>query len=68
MLVICVCFYARRFLPLLILSKIATAVALSVTTSLPFNGTTDQNLSIAYISAFILVFVVSLAVIYNYNG
>jgi predicted permease len=39
--------------------KIATAVALGVTSSAPFNGTSDQNLSIAYISVIVLVFVVS---------
>jgi len=65
MLAICVCFLWWALLALcgtllIYLSKIATAVALSVTTSPPFNGTSDQNLSIAYISAFILVFVVSL--------
>lgn len=31
---------------------------MSVTGAAPFNGTSDQNLSVAYISAFILVFLV----------
>jgi len=35
-----------------------TAVIMSVTAAAPFNGTTDQNLAVAYIAAFILVFVV----------
>ena len=37
----------------------ATAVIMSITGAAPFNPSTDQNLSVAYISAFILVFVVS---------
>ena len=37
----------------------ATSVLLSLTGAAPFNGTSDQNLSVAYISAFILVFLVS---------
>ncbi|KAF8167301.1 auxin efflux carrier transmembrane protein [Crassisporium funariophilum] len=39
---------------------IPTSVIMSVTGSLPFRGMEDQNLSVAYISAFILVFVVTL--------
>ena len=38
---------------------VATSVILSVTGAAPFNGTSDQNLSVAYISAFILVFLVN---------
>ncbi|KAL0959186.1 hypothetical protein HGRIS_014466 [Hohenbuehelia grisea] len=39
---------------------IPTSVMLSITGAAPFNGTSDQNLSVAYISAFILVFMVTL--------
>jgi len=42
---------------------IATAVIMSVTGATPFQGTNDQNLSVAYISAFILVFMVCLTII-----
>lgn len=38
----------------------ATAVLMSVTGSAPFNGAADQTLAVAYISAFILIFVVCL--------
>ena len=38
---------------------LATSVIMSVTGAAPFNGTSDQNLSVAYISAFILVFLVN---------
>ncbi|KAF9533769.1 auxin efflux carrier [Crepidotus variabilis] len=37
-----------------------TAVALAVTSAAPFNGTDDQNLAVAYIAAFILVFIIGL--------
>ena len=40
-------------------ANVATAVIMSVTGAAPFNGTSDQNLSVAYISAFILVFLVN---------
>ncbi|GLB38694.1 putative auxin efflux carrier [Lyophyllum shimeji] len=39
---------------------IPTSVIVSVTGAAPFNGTLDQNLSVAYISAFILVFMLTL--------
>ncbi|CAA7268203.1 unnamed protein product [Cyclocybe aegerita] len=39
---------------------IPTSVVMSVTGAAPFHGVTDQNLAIAYISAFILVFLVTL--------
>ncbi|KAG6919229.1 hypothetical protein DXG01_008025 [Tephrocybe rancida] len=39
---------------------IPTSVIVSVTGAAPFNGTIDQNLSVAYISAFILVFMLTL--------
>lgn len=39
--------------------SIATAVVMSICGSAPFNGTEDQTLSVAYIAAFILVFMVS---------
>ena len=39
--------------------NLATAVILSISGSAPFNGTSDQNLAVAYISVFILVFTVS---------
>ena len=39
---------------------VATSVIMSVTGAAPFNGTSDQNLSVAYISAFVLVFLVNL--------
>ena len=32
---------------------------MSLTEAAPFNGTSDQNLSVAYISVFVLVFIVS---------
>lgn len=38
---------------------IPTSVIMSITGAAPFNGTVDQTLSVAYISAFILVFYVS---------
>jgi hypothetical protein len=37
----------------------ATAVIMSITAAQPFAGQKDQNLSVAYISAFILVYMVS---------
>lgn len=37
---------------------LATSVLMSITAAAPFQGTTDQNLAVAYISAFILVFLV----------
>jgi hypothetical protein len=40
-------------------ANVATSVIMSVTGAAPFNGTSDQNLSVAYISAFILVFLVN---------
>ena len=40
-------------------ANVATSVVMSVAGSAPFNGTSDQNLSVAYISAFILVFLVN---------
>ncbi|KAG5733851.1 Protein ECM3 [Termitomyces sp. T112] len=39
---------------------IPTSVIMSVTGAAPFNGTVDQDLSIAYISAFILIFMITL--------
>ncbi|KAG6813007.1 hypothetical protein H0H92_014744 [Tricholoma furcatifolium] len=39
---------------------IPTSVIVSVAGAAPFNGTTDQNLAVAYISAFILVFMLTL--------
>lgn len=39
---------------------IPTSVVMSIAGAAPFNGTTDQTLSVAYVSAFILVFFVSL--------
>ena len=39
---------------------LATAVIMSITGSQPFNGAADQNLSVAYIAAFVLVFFVSI--------
>ena len=38
---------------------IPTSVVMSITGSAPFNGSSDQTLAVAYISAFILVFFVS---------
>jgi auxin efflux carrier family protein len=38
---------------------LATSVVMSITAGPPFNSTSDQNLAVAYISAFILVFYVS---------
>lgn len=40
----------------------ATSVILSITGSAPFNGTQDQNISVAYVSVFILAFCVSSSV------
>jgi cytochrome b subunit of formate dehydrogenase len=42
-----------------ILADVATSVIMSVTGAAPFNGASDQSLSVAYISAFILVFLVN---------
>ncbi|KDQ52951.1 hypothetical protein JAAARDRAFT_210200 [Jaapia argillacea MUCL 33604] len=39
---------------------IPTSVIMSITGAAPFNGSQDQNLSVAYCSAFILVFMVTL--------
>ena len=36
----------------------ATAIALGITANAPFNGTQDENLAVAYIAVFILVFFV----------
>ncbi len=43
-----------------LLSASATSVLMSITGAAPFNGTSDQTLSVAYVSAFILVFMVGL--------
>lgn len=40
--------------------QLATSVIMSVTGAIPFRGVEDQNLAVAYISAFILVFMVRL--------
>lgn len=37
---------------------VPTAVIMSITAAAPFNGTEDQNLAVAYIAAFVLVFMV----------
>ena len=37
----------------------ATSVLMSITGSTPFNGASDQNLSVAYLAAFLLIFCVS---------
>ncbi|KAA1476306.1 auxin efflux carrier [Dentipellis sp. KUC8613] len=39
---------------------IPTSVIMSITASAPFNGAEDQNLAVAYIAAFILVFFITL--------
>ncbi|KAF8884129.1 auxin efflux carrier transmembrane protein [Infundibulicybe gibba] len=39
---------------------IPTSVIMSLTGSAPFNSATDQNLAVAYISAFILIFMITL--------
>ncbi|KAF7419569.1 Protein M3 [Pleurotus ostreatus] len=39
---------------------IPTSVLMSITGAAPFNGSSDQTLSVAYVSAFILVFMVTL--------
>ncbi|KIJ64052.1 hypothetical protein HYDPIDRAFT_112578 [Hydnomerulius pinastri MD-312] len=41
---------------------IPTSVVMSITASAPFNGTEDENLAVAYIAAFILVFFITLFV------
>ncbi len=59
----CVCLpnaFQFQILDHLLLSA-ATAVLLSLTGNAPFQGTQDQNLAVAYISVFILVFTVSLS-------
>lgn len=38
--------------------SVATSVVMSITAVAPFNGTQDEDLAVAYISAFILVFFV----------
>ena len=43
---------------LFVFANVATSVIMSLTAAAPFNGSSDQNLSVAYISAFILVFLV----------
>lgn len=42
------------------IGDIPTSVIMSITGAAPFQGTTDQNLAVAYISAFILVFLITL--------
>lgn len=37
---------------------IATAVVMSLMASAPFNGTEDENLAVAYLSVFVLVYIV----------
>ncbi|EPQ61346.1 hypothetical protein GLOTRDRAFT_69722 [Gloeophyllum trabeum ATCC 11539] len=39
---------------------IPTSVIMSITATAPFNGTSDQNLAVAYCSAFIFVFLITL--------
>ncbi|KAF9218916.1 hypothetical protein BS17DRAFT_477470 [Gyrodon lividus] len=39
---------------------IPTSVLMSITASAPFNGIEDQNLAVAYISVFMLVFIITL--------
>ncbi|KZT24321.1 auxin efflux carrier [Neolentinus lepideus HHB14362 ss-1] len=39
---------------------IPTSVVMSLTASAPFNGTSDQNLAVAYCAAFIFVFLITL--------
>jgi len=36
----------------------ATAVVMSLMASAPFNGTEDENLAVAYLSVFVLVYIV----------
>lgn len=50
------------------LANIATSVIMSVTGAAPFNGASDQSLSVAYISAFILVFLVNFSFLYWHGG
>ena len=40
----------------------ATAIAMGITASAPFNGVDDENLAIAYISMFILIFLVCFSI------
>jgi auxin efflux carrier family protein len=40
---------------------VPTAVIMSITAAAPFNGTEDQNLAVAYIAAFVLVFMVGVS-------
>ncbi|VDC03200.1 unnamed protein product [Peniophora sp. CBMAI 1063] len=42
------------------IGDIPTAIALGITANAPFNGTQDENLAVAYIAVFILVFFVTL--------
>ncbi|KZV75317.1 auxin efflux carrier [Peniophora sp. CONT] len=42
------------------IGDIPTAIALGITANAPFNGTADENLAVAYIAVFILVFFVTL--------
>ncbi|KAG6370646.1 auxin efflux carrier [Boletus reticuloceps] len=42
------------------IGDIPTSVLLSLTAAAPFNGTSDQNLAVAYISVFILIFLITL--------
>lgn len=48
-------------------ANVATSVIMSVTGAAPFNGSSDQNLSVAYISAFILVFLVNFFFCASFN-
>lgn len=41
-----------------VISLLATAIAMGITASAPFNGVEDENLAIAYVSALILIFLV----------
>ena len=55
----CFFFFGAHFFYWFGFANVATSVIMSVTGAAPFNGTSDQNLSVAYISAFVLVFLVN---------
>ena len=48
------------FLFFVLFWRLATAIAMGITASAPFDGVDDENLAIAYISTLILVFFVRL--------
>ncbi len=56
---VCALFHLKIFLLNVSFVFTATAVVMSIMSGPPFNAATDQNIAIAYVSAFIFIFFVS---------